>query len=361
MGVHDLVGLCANLLPMRVAITPDETLAEFLTRVKADTYDAFDHQHLGVGRLASALRLPRDASRPTVVSTVITLELPTVGLEWSGLEPVELVTGRRYGAFDLEAYLTETRDALAIDFQYSTALFDPDTIRRWLGFYVHLLRQMTTGTAAPIPGCASSTTPSAGSSWCGGMPRRRRSRSGRSISASSRLSRDIPSAWRPGLDRNPHRWRAECPGEPAGSPPPACRRRGRAGRRRPRGALPGHGGRPAGRHEGWGRVRAVGPRASYGALGHDRGRDRARRAHRPSRARRRARGGRCRGRGPGRCRGRDRRIRRRGPRHRARPDRPRVHHQHLRIHRETQGRRDRAPVAHQPARCHAPSAWPRGR
>jgi amino acid adenylation domain-containing protein/non-ribosomal peptide synthase protein (TIGR01720 family) len=144
MGVRDLVGLCASLLPLRALVDPEERLSDHLRRLKRDTYAAFDAQHCGVGRLASALHLPRDASRPTLVSTVITLETPTRGIEFAGLDAVESGNGlRSYGAFDLEAYLTESTDDLTVELKYSTAIFDPQTIDRWLGYYIHLLRQMT--------------------------------------------------------------------------------------------------------------------------------------------------------------------------------------------------------------------------
>ncbi len=151
MGVRDLVGLCAGLLPLRARITPDERLSDYLTRLKRSTFDAFDNQHYTVGKLASALHLSRDASRPTVVSTVITLETPTQGIDFEDLEAVEFGSGRRrFGSFDFEAYLTESNDDVLVDFQYSKAIFESDTIKRWLGYYMHLLRQMTSRATAPV-------------------------------------------------------------------------------------------------------------------------------------------------------------------------------------------------------------------
>src|SRR4029453_3996139 len=45
MGVRDLGGLCAGLLPLRVRITPEDSVADHLVRLKRSTFDAFDHQH----------------------------------------------------------------------------------------------------------------------------------------------------------------------------------------------------------------------------------------------------------------------------------------------------------------------------
>jgi amino acid adenylation domain-containing protein len=151
MGARSLVGLCTNLLPLRAELVDGERSPDHLARIKRGAFDAFDNQHYALGNLASALQLPRDISRPTVVSSVITLETPTRGIEFEGLRATESVHGRRrYGSFELEAYLTERDSDLIIDFKYATSIFEPATIERWLGHYVHLLQEMTTNAAAPI-------------------------------------------------------------------------------------------------------------------------------------------------------------------------------------------------------------------
>ena len=151
MGADDLVGLCANLLPLRARAVAGESVADYLRRLKSSTFDALDNQCHSVGALATALNVPRDASRPALVSTAITLETPTGDIVFEGLEAVQTNHGRRtFGSYDLEAYLTESAEDLIVDFQYSSDLFDSDTIRRWLGHYVHLLRQMTVAASAPV-------------------------------------------------------------------------------------------------------------------------------------------------------------------------------------------------------------------
>ena len=86
MGARDLVGPCASFLPLRGEVKPGDSLSDYLARLKCSTFDAYDHQHYTVGKLASKLHVPRDASRPTLVSTAITLETPTQGIDFEGLE-----------------------------------------------------------------------------------------------------------------------------------------------------------------------------------------------------------------------------------------------------------------------------------
>ena len=151
IGARDLVGLCADLLPLRATVTPDERLSDYLARVNRATYDALDHQGYTIGRLASALHLARDISRPVLASAVITLETAAQDLDFEGLRVTPSSHGRRlFGSFDLEAYLTESKAGMTVDFQYSTVLFEPGTIQRWLGHYVHLLRQLEDRQSAPI-------------------------------------------------------------------------------------------------------------------------------------------------------------------------------------------------------------------
>lgn len=150
MGVRDLVGSCANLVPLQARMAPDERVSDFLSRLKWSSYDAYDHQHYTVGKLASALNLPRDVNRPTIVSTAITLETPTEGIHFDGLQVEPMASTTSFSAFDLAADLTEADDDVAIDLHYSEALFDRATIRRWLGHYSNLLRQMPAAPTSTI-------------------------------------------------------------------------------------------------------------------------------------------------------------------------------------------------------------------
>ncbi len=151
MGVPEVVGPCANLLPLRARITPDERLSDYLMGLYRATVDGIDNQCYSVGRLASALRLPRDASRPALVSSAFTMEDLTEAIDFDGLEAGEPAHGRRsYGGFDLEAFVTERKAGLTVALQYSTALFEPDTMRRWLRYYTHLLEDMAADATVPI-------------------------------------------------------------------------------------------------------------------------------------------------------------------------------------------------------------------
>lgn len=152
MGAPDLVGFCANHPALLVDIVPDEPLRDFLTRLQRTTTEALDNQHYSIGRLFSALKLTRDASRPSVISTGITLETLDPMGGFADLEAVGQNHGRRsYGTLDLEAYLAESDDdEVVVDFQYPTELFEPSTIERWLDYYTTLLREMTADPATPV-------------------------------------------------------------------------------------------------------------------------------------------------------------------------------------------------------------------
>ena len=151
MGTRDLVGMCTNLVPLRVQIDPAESFLDYLKRSRRTAIDAIDNQHYTIGQLATELHLARDPSRPAVVSTVVTLESTMPTIPFGDLEAVGWDHGRRsYGSFDLELYLVESAEEVTVDLQYMKALFEPRTIRRWLGHYVHLLEQMTSDATAPI-------------------------------------------------------------------------------------------------------------------------------------------------------------------------------------------------------------------
>ncbi len=151
MGVRSLVGFCTNPLPLRARIEPMEHLSDLLKRSRRAMTDALDNRYFSVGHVVRAFRLRRDPSRPSLVSAGITLESALSAIEFGGLEAAGWDHGRRsFGPFDVELYLMESTDDLTADLEYAAGLFEPDTIERWLGHYVHLLSQIAVSASGLI-------------------------------------------------------------------------------------------------------------------------------------------------------------------------------------------------------------------
>ncbi|SMP68490.1 amino acid adenylation domain-containing protein [Neorhodopirellula lusitana] len=138
-----LVGHCVNLLPIRSQLEMTSSFDSLLKKTQTLVLDAYDHQQCTLGRIVRELKLPRDASRMPLVEVNFNLDRDGAGLEFPGLTVDVAQTIKTASTFDLFFNLNETDDGLELYLDYSTSLFDEETIRRWVGHYATLLQQIS--------------------------------------------------------------------------------------------------------------------------------------------------------------------------------------------------------------------------
>ncbi len=145
-----LVGQCTNTLPLRVRLDPAEPFACLLRKTRASVIDANDHWNCTFGRLIQKLDLPRDPSRVPLVSVTFNFDPPMSKVRFAGLDHWVTNTPRYYFQYDLGFNLVEVDNTLRVEGDYNRRLFDPDTIRRWLGHYQTLLEGIVADAARPV-------------------------------------------------------------------------------------------------------------------------------------------------------------------------------------------------------------------
>ncbi|NNL47056.1 MAG: hypothetical protein HKO76_01660, partial [Acidimicrobiia bacterium] len=138
----DVAGHCVSLLPVRTAISGDETLDAFLLRVRSKLGDAYDHKLLTLGDLIKRLGPARHANRLPLIATTVTMQTPPTGINFHDLAVTVENHNRRASIFDLELYMRELDESLQIDFQFKTELFEESTIRTWMDHYRVVLESM---------------------------------------------------------------------------------------------------------------------------------------------------------------------------------------------------------------------------
>ncbi len=150
-GDRNLVGHCVNMLPVRSQLEAEQPFADFLGDMRSKLFDTFDYQNYTFGSLVKQLKLPRDSSRIPLISTTITLETASEGLQFTDqISASAKSIPKIYCTFDLELYLTESKSGLSIVLQYNTDLFDQSTIKRWLNHYRTLLGAVLTEADKPL-------------------------------------------------------------------------------------------------------------------------------------------------------------------------------------------------------------------
>jgi amino acid adenylation domain-containing protein len=139
VGSNDLVGHCANLLPLRMRVTDDIKFIDFLSPMKRCVLDAYEHQNYTFGTLIRKLKLARDLSRVPLVSVMFNVDRRNGKLPFSGLSVEVSGNLKNYFNFDLGINAVATDTDLYLEVQYNADIFDAVTVRRLLGHYETLL------------------------------------------------------------------------------------------------------------------------------------------------------------------------------------------------------------------------------
>ncbi|MFQ6030541.1 MAG: amino acid adenylation domain-containing protein, partial [Dehalococcoidia bacterium] len=140
---EELIGCFINTLVLRTDLSGNPTARELIQRVRNVTLDAFDHQELPFEKLVEELHPERDLSRNPLFQVMFTLHnAPVQELELAGLavEPVRFEESS--AQVDLSLGVTETAGKLKASFNYSTDLFDADTVEGLGGHFRRLLESI---------------------------------------------------------------------------------------------------------------------------------------------------------------------------------------------------------------------------
>jgi len=149
-GGADLVGHCANLLPLRTRVDGSKPFAELLGEVRLSVLDAFEHQQFTFGRLLAELPIPRDPSRVPLVPVIFNLDPQLSDIHFTGLTHDIELNPRRHYQFDLGYNLVDEPAGIRVECDYNSDLFDDSTILRWLNEYAVLLRSLPQETSTPL-------------------------------------------------------------------------------------------------------------------------------------------------------------------------------------------------------------------
>ena len=146
-----LVGFLVNTLVLRTGLDDKQSFWDFLDQVRVTAVEAYDHQDLPFELLVQTLSPERDLSYNPLFQVMFQLhnQSPSSGKQQSlTFEPLELDTNT--ANFDLTLEIEETPDGLIAEIEYSTDLFQPDTIKRMLDHFKILLEGIVANPQQPI-------------------------------------------------------------------------------------------------------------------------------------------------------------------------------------------------------------------
>ncbi len=139
-NTEQLIGLFANTLVIRADLSGNPTFREVLARIQRTASDAYTHQDMPFEYLVKELQPERNLGYNPVVQVLCSHMNAPMPLDFDrSLRLSFLDVPRKTAIFDLSLMFWETPTILEGFFEYSTDLFNPDTISRMAGHFQTLL------------------------------------------------------------------------------------------------------------------------------------------------------------------------------------------------------------------------------
>ncbi|WP_082577812.1 non-ribosomal peptide synthetase [Flavobacterium sp. Root186] len=152
-GMKQLIGDCANLLPLRSKINPDITFLEYLKQRNSQLFDAYEHQQVSFGHLLKNLTIARDSSRIPLVPAVLTVDMNRdieSDFSFAGLFHEFKVNPREYATFEIQLHIFRTKNGPIFQWSYNTTLFKPETINQMMITFEDIINKLITGADKPL-------------------------------------------------------------------------------------------------------------------------------------------------------------------------------------------------------------------
>ncbi|MEO7385789.1 MAG: amino acid adenylation domain-containing protein, partial [Gammaproteobacteria bacterium] len=140
LELEGLVGLLANTLILRTDLGGSPSFRQLLGRVRNTALGAYTHQELPFEKLVLDLAPARDLSRNPLFQVCFALvQGPATRLALPGLDVTRVSLDTTVAKFDLTLTLVEHDGQLHAGFEYSTDLFNKETIERLAAQFAVLL------------------------------------------------------------------------------------------------------------------------------------------------------------------------------------------------------------------------------
>ena len=142
---ENLIGMFVNTLAIRNHPTGEKNYRQFLSEVKANTFEAYNNQDYQFEDLIDDLDLRRDFSRNPL------FDIMFVNQDKSHVEEMKMADFKvkpfkqdsQTAKFDITIFASEKEDQIIFNLEYKSQLFKKETIRRMLSHLENILRGIT--------------------------------------------------------------------------------------------------------------------------------------------------------------------------------------------------------------------------
>ena len=140
--LEGLIGFFANALPLRANLSDNPTFRNFVSRVRETALEAHAHQDAPLDKLVEELRPERRLSHTPLFQVMFSFENTPPALEFPGLNMKWLEVDHGTSRGDLLLFATDKGAELSCMWEYSTDLFDGETIEQMMSSYRTLLESI---------------------------------------------------------------------------------------------------------------------------------------------------------------------------------------------------------------------------
>ncbi|MFI3155314.1 MAG: amino acid adenylation domain-containing protein [Methylococcaceae bacterium] len=146
-----LIGFFVNTLVLRCRLVPDLPFSELLLQLRKQALQDQNHQELSFGQLLDALHPVRNTSHAPLFQVMLAVQnVPMPDFRMQAVSAVPLTMNNRRAQFDLSLFVDESGGKLLSSFEYSTDLFDAETIARMAGHLQILLAGVISTSELPL-------------------------------------------------------------------------------------------------------------------------------------------------------------------------------------------------------------------
>ncbi len=141
--LQNIIGMFVNTLALRSNPSANKVFKDFLNELTQNTLSAFDNMDFPFEELVEKLELERVASRNPLFDTMfsfISETQPVEGLNVLSLTPYEVENGTT--KFDLQLDVIDCESFIQLGFNYSTSLFNKDTVERFSDHFNAILKSV---------------------------------------------------------------------------------------------------------------------------------------------------------------------------------------------------------------------------
>jgi amino acid adenylation domain-containing protein len=148
--LEPVIGFFINQLVLRTDVSGDPTFLELVARVRLVVQDAFAHGDIPFGKLVDAVRPPRDPSRQSLFQIAFALQEAGAPMQLAGTQVTEIELGTGTSRFDMAWNVIRDHDECHLLVEYSTTLFDAETMAGFARHFGQILRGVCAQPAAAI-------------------------------------------------------------------------------------------------------------------------------------------------------------------------------------------------------------------